>query len=284
MSVRAFLRALLLSASVACWTETPVAAVEPQDSLGFQLLMAERWVPSEATTVTVRVSNAFVDPIDMDGARLEVPPELRCGTRAESVELTFEEPITLNPGATHDLGFPIPEGGACLSLGMLKPASSRATIQVSFFHPVQEEITDQEELVLAWAAPITFVIVGAALGVLAAYVFLLLAVKTERLKMLRTKAPLLTEVAFGVLGVALIVILARVLQQGEGPEFLRTFQAESFGHGLMLGLLYQSSTGVLIRWMTGSREAAKQGGKEDSNKDDAQAPARVDSLPERSVT
>jgi hypothetical protein len=80
------------------------------------------------------------------------------------------------------------------------------------------------------------------------------------------------------------VILARVLQQGEGPEFLRTFQAESFGHGLMLGLLYQSSTGVLIRWMTGSREAAKQGGKEDSNKDDAQAPARVDSLPERSVT
>lgn len=246
-------RALALGALWAlAWATAPARlAAQGAEPVEIRLLepgSGDRWVVSDAQVVVVAVAYRLPESyVILDSARLVLPDELRCGGRAGS--LTVGDDTRLAPGDSVALRFPVPAAGSCMAAGLSSDADD-AEVTVWYYQPGEPpDASTAASLALPHSAPVWSPLLGALFGVLLANAVLFMAVRTGRLKPASSPRAFWSEVSFGALVSLVVVLLVRLLAPGEQPLFVRAVLAESFGHGLLLGLGYHTAAVGLLAFI-----------------------------------
>ena len=219
------------------------------DSLMVKVVPGRRWVAGDPHVVRIVIQAGVLEnEVFVQSARLHLPDELVCGERPAFVEIPARLQLD-EPGSGGELRFPVPADRACrLSLGM-RAGEENATLQLSFYHPVHRDTTLQRDISLTWSAGLPVVFLGSLLGILGS--FLLLTVQRIRDGQPALRGPVWTELMYGPLTSLIAIFLIRELEPGLLWKPLQAFAAESFVHGIALGLLYNVIALALVQQMRG---------------------------------
>jgi hypothetical protein len=256
-SAGAFLSGIVLMGALAGELSAqlvPDSVLAGNDGLTWKATAPESWSLDQETSVLLTLGNRSENEVLLDSAVLNLPPELVCGDRPARVPAAFSRG-DLPPGESLELRFRLPAGAAWCP-GGLKLGKSETIAQIWYFHPSEMDRADSKSLVLRWSAPLPVVMVGAAVGVLAAYTLLVLAKRTGADDAPSRLGPMWAEIGFGLLISCLLIALIRLVDPvtllavigapGLLGTLVKAFVAGTIGHGLLLGLLYQVAGQELI--------------------------------------
>ncbi len=222
-----------------------VTAVAAQEPLSISLVQSDTaWIVTESTTFDLMVvASAAGDGVVLDSLQVELPPDLRCGSREPVLVHRFEISEGIRgPGSTVRVPIEVPEAdGSCMrlldELGRTYVSGQVWYSDLGAASPSLQPFTAS----VFWRAGAFVILAGALLGAIASALFRLVAGKAGHREALfpEGRSPI-WGLALNVLTVVIVVALIRLLPENQLPTPFRPLVADTFGSGFLLGLISNS--------------------------------------------